>query len=445
MNGEAMEGEQDAERQTDGPVAEKAGEHGDAGETHAAQGTGEDDLCGVEDGKECGESEQWRNQSDDGRVVGVDHGQRARNGEKQGGRADHEADAQRECKHSGAASPGGIARAQCVADRNCRRRGNAKGHHVGHCAVIERNLVRGEGVRADAASQDIGDGKRTNFQQELKGDGQAKPQELANLAEAWWGPVREERVAAAALVVPGKAEKQERHENARQDGGQRGAAHAHGGQAELAVDEHVVGAPVRQVGKDKGERDDTDLADGLQVAARGGVEQQGKRSPEQNAQIAGGRCDELRLDAKMAGACGQREEQRHEQGRSSERDVDALREPAMAAVEIAFSVAASDDGIETEQETEAEQRGSVIECVAKGDGTDGSRAEAANHDDVDDALEHPAKFCECDGEGKPHHDGQLRQVGRKLCPEGRQRWPMRWRVGLGHVWMVPARGQPTGR
>jgi hypothetical protein len=103
-------------------------------------------------------------------------------------------------------------------------------------------------------------------------------------------------------------------------------------------------------------------------------------------------------------------DENHEDGRDGAGQIDALREPAMAVVVVLAAVGLGDQGIEAEQQADAEERWRVEDGVADGDGSDGRWTEAADHDGVDDALGHPAEFAEHDG------DGQLRQGGQFPLP-----------------------------
>jgi hypothetical protein len=79
----------------------------------------------------------------------------------------------------------------------------------------------------------------------------------------------------------------------------------------------------------------------------------------------------------------------------------------MAIVVVLAAVGLGDDGVQAEQQADAEERGRVENGVADGDGSDGGRAEATDHDGVDDALGHPAQLAEDDRYGQFCQGGQF--------------------------------------
>ncbi len=72
----------------------------------------------------------------------------------------------------------------------------------------------------------------------------------------------------------------------------------------------------------------------------------------------------------------------------------------MAVVEAAGAPGLRDEGIEAEEQADAEQRRRIVNGVAESDGADGVRTEAADHDEIDDGHGHPAEFGKDDGNGE---------------------------------------------
>jgi glutathione peroxidase len=260
-----------------------------------------------------------------------------------------------------------------------------------------RQPSRGEGTQVP----------RAHFEEDLPCGRRAEAGERLQPCELRRRPVAKERMAAPALVAPGKADQSYGHEDAREAGGESRTADAKRGKTQFAVDEHPVEEPVDEIGPDIGRRDDVDLAHALQITAGCAVEQQRQRAPQQDAKITRRRNGHLRSDTEAdKSETGQAGEQ-HERRCGDAGEIDALRQPAMAFVVILAAVGLRDQRVEAEQKAHAEERWCVVDGVADGDRADSRRAKLAHHDGVDHALRHPAQLAEDDGNCERDHGAQF--------------------------------------
>jgi hypothetical protein len=85
-----------------------------------------------------------------------------------------------------------------------------------------------------------------------------------------------------------------------------------------------------------------------------------------------------------------------------------VEQPPVALVEPPGAVGLRHERVEAEQDPQAEDRQGHEETAADADGADGFRTEAADHERVDHAHEHPAEFGEHDRRGKAQHRAELR-------------------------------------
>jgi len=168
----------------------------------------------------------------------------------------------------------------------------------------------------------------------------------------------------------------------------------------MTVNERPVPYPVDEVGGDEREGDRADALDSLKVPAEGSVEEQRQSAPVEHAQVLRGLRADRGIRAEVWKDQRRGPEKDHEKGREDKREVDALREPAMALVEVAASIGLRDERVETEEDAYAEERGRVIDGVAHADGADGFGAETAHHDGVHDRHGHPSKLRENDWDGE---------------------------------------------
>jgi hypothetical protein len=199
-----------------------------------------------------------------------------------------------------------------------------------------------------------------------------------------------ERMPAAALMLPGEEDKNRRHVDAREAGGDGGALQPHGRQPEMAVDERPVPSPVDEVGRDECEGDGTHAADTLQIAAESGIDEQRQRAQVEDVQIDRGLAGDCGVDADAGEEQRYRGDAEHGEGRVRDDEIDALREPLMTDMEIAPSPGLRDDRVQPEQDADAEERRSVVRGAGYADRADSFRAETADHDGVDDAHGDPA-------------------------------------------------------
>ena len=146
------------------------------------------------------------------------------------------------------------------------------------------------------------------------------------------------------------------------------------GEAEVAVDEDPVEGEVDEVGGDEGEGDGADLAYSLKIAAESAIDQQGEGAPVEDADIGAGEGGDGGVDAAAGEDQLRGEHGEHQQRREGERDVDGLGEGAVAVVEAASAPGLRDEGVETEEQADAEEGRRVVDGVAEADGADGVRA-----------------------------------------------------------------------
>jgi hypothetical protein len=397
----------DAERQAEEPVGDQVGPHGRTGFSQAAERASGDRLDGVEDLEGGGETEEAGTDSHHGGIAGVERNKRARRHEEDDGGQKHEANAESESEPAGAARPVRISRADGVADGNGRGGRQAERDHIGQGGVIESDLMRGKLDGREPASGKRGQIPGTDLQHNLSGGGSAKPDKLADLEQTDTRPVAEERVTTCALVTPGESEKNNGHRKAGYAGGDGRAVHAEARKAELAIDEDPVAKPVEEIGNDKGDENDVDLAYALKVSACSGVQKQRQRPECKDAEIAAGRRRDLLRDADVGKAEAGGNAQQHKRRGDDEGEVNALGEPVMAGIMVAAAIGLRDKRVETEEQANAEEAGSVVDSVAERDRADGGGAETTDHNDVHDRLQHPADFAEDNGNGKHDHRAQF--------------------------------------
>ena len=154
-----------------------------------------------------------------------------------------------------------------------------------------------------------------HLEQNLPGSRSAQLHQSPEAVQTWRSPAAEERMAAPAFIAPGKAQQRRCHEDARDDGRDSRALHAHRGHSEFAVDQHPVAEPVEQIGPDVGDGNDAHIAHPLQVAARPAIEQQRQRAPVENAQVSRGRSGDRRIDAEARKAEAGQEDHQHQRRR----------------------------------------------------------------------------------------------------------------------------------
>src|SRR5580698_9715119 len=86
----------------------------------------------------------------------------------------------------------------------------------------------------------------------------------------------------------------------------------------------------------------------------------------------------------------------------------------MAVVKAARAPGLRDEGVEAEQEADAEEGRRIVDSVAEADGADGVGPEAADHYEVDDGHGHPAQFGEDDGDGESQQSSEFFAETRRM-------------------------------
>src|SRR5205823_8739865 len=99
---------------------------------------------------------------------------------------------------------------------------------------VDRDLMRRERARAEAADQDRDHSEYADLEEELQRGGRAEAQQLANAREI--GPQRriEQSGPVAAVVAPGVDGEHGEHVDPGDAGGPAGASRPQGGRAEIA-------------------------------------------------------------------------------------------------------------------------------------------------------------------------------------------------------------------
>ncbi len=107
-------------------------------------------------------------------------------------------------------------------------------------------------------------------------------------------------------------------------------------------------------------------------------------------------------------------EEDHDQRGENHAKVKGLDQPAVALVVATGAIVLGNQGVEAQQEADAEDGHGEVEGASQADGTDGLGAEAADEEGVDDAHGHPAQLGQDDGAGQREHGLQL---GSHSLPE----------------------------
>ena len=278
--------------------------------------------------------------------------------------------------------------------------------------------MRGECVRRETAGHQCGYTEGSDFENDLSGGRRSESDECAQLLPVRPGPMGEERVTAAALMLPGEEDQNSRHVDAGEAGGDGRSLQPHGGETEMAVDERPVPSPVDEIGGDECEGDGAHAANALQITAEGGVDEQRQRAEIENVQVHGGLAGDCGIDAEAGEEQRHRSDAEHGEWRICDDQVDALREPLMTDLEVAASPGLRDDRVQTEQDADAEERRSIVRGAGDADCADSLWTEPADHDGVDDAHGDPAELRQDDRNGQRKQRAQLmsqrRKIGRSL-------------------------------
>ncbi len=179
-------------------------------------------------------------------------------------------------------------------------------------------------------------------------------------------------------------------------GGEAGAGDSESGDVDgspgVTVDEEPVAEDVDEVGGDEGDRDGTDVVEGLQVAAQGEVEEEDRRSPVEGAEEGCGAEEDLMVDGQAHHREGREGDESHEDCGEDGGEDEAVEEPAVGLVEFACAVGLGDVGVEAEKDAGDAEAEGVVEDLAESSGGDveGWVGHVADHHGVDDAHRHPA-------------------------------------------------------
>ena len=211
----------------------------------------------------------------------------------------------------------------------------------------------------------------------------------------------------AALVAENRNQEDERDVDAGDGGGVSRAFEAQARRAPVAVHEEPVAGEVEEVGADHGEGDGLDDVHRLQVAAEGGVEEQGEHAPEQGVDEGAEQFHDARIGADGAQQGDGEGEQQGDDGGDADGDPQALDEGAAASGIVPGAERLRDQGIHAGQHAGAADGDGVEEHAAEAAGADGGGAEAAGHDGIDEAHRHPAEFGHGERRGEAQHGTDL--------------------------------------
>ncbi len=301
-----MEAEEDAERHADEPVADELGDEGGVGVACSAEGSSGSDLDAVEELEAGGYEEQGDGGGDDAAVGGEDAGDVRGDGEQEDGGTEHEG-----CAGADAAPPGGddigggaetdAHAADGVAYADGGGGGDGERNHEGGAGALQSDFVAGEREAAEGGDESGDEGEDGDLDEDGSAGGGAEEEEAAEvlvldarqprsaLARNQQAALAEAREAAVVVIAVGApdGEDQDGHEvEAGEAGGPGGSGDAEGGNTVatagegpvMSEDEEPVGGGVDEVGGDEGEGDGAAVVVGLEVAAKGEVEQQRESS-----------------------------------------------------------------------------------------------------------------------------------------------------------------------
>ena len=113
------------------------------------------------------------------------------------------------------------------------------------------------------------------------------------------------------------------------------------------------------------------------------------------------------MDAQPAQPGSAAGEEEHDQRGEDHAEVEGLDQPSAALVEAAGAIGLGDQGVQAQQQADAEDGHGEVEGAPQADRADGLGAEAADEEGVDDAHGHPAQLGQDHGPGQPEHGPQL--------------------------------------
>src|SRR5579883_1326759 len=392
----AAKTEPGSKRQTNYPITREVAEHRCAGVASSAEGAGGHGLNSIEELKGGARSQQKRRAADDDFIGRVHQRDPARKHQEHGGVA-------------GFAGGDRFAAADGLAHADGSRGRDAERNHVREGDGVESDLVTGEGDGAEASDESGGERENADFKGDLNGRGQAEEDEAPNADEINVHGSFEQLGAVAAVVPKQIADKDERQIHAGKRGGPPGTDDAHGRSAPFAVDENPVEEGVDDVGGDQREGHGPDQIHGLNAAADSEIEEQRKESEGQRLHVRHGEGGNGGVNTKTAEERAEKPKGCHEQRGHGDGEIGAINQRAMTIFALAGAEGLGNQGIESNEESAAEEGEHVEQIGADGDGANGAGAlrKMADHDGIDDAHGHPADLGKDEREGEAHSWAQL--------------------------------------
>ena len=421
----AGEAEVEAGGQADEPVAAEVYKEAGVGVARAAEGADDGDLESVAELEEGGDGEERDGGGDHWLVRGEEAGDGVRKGEIQGGDREHEGPGEQEGGPACSAGLGGSASADGLADADASGGGDAERDHEGEGDAVEGDLMASERDGAEEGDGEGHDAEDGDLHHNGGAGGDAEGEQAAEERPLQTERDVEEAVAMAAVVKPNGRGEDEREIDAGERGCKAGAedsealpAQVQAGEAPtvapiVAVDEEPVEEEIDEIGGDEREGDGTDVIEGLQVTAKGEIDEQRKHAEGEGAQHGEG----LRADGRrrMHVREAERDEQEETEKQPTEKDGEdeAVDQPAMRFGEFAGAVGLGDDGIEAEQDAAEADGEGVKEDLREGGGGEGGGGvgQAADHGGVDQAHGHPAELAEDEGQGEQEHGAEFAANG----------------------------------
>ena len=203
----------------------------------------------------------------------------------------------------------------------------------------------------------------------------------------------------------------------------------------MTVNQRPVADRVDDVGGDEREHHRPHQTDRLQIAARGGVDEQRQQRQPQHVEVAADDGDDGRVHAEPVEPAALQPQQAGERHRGEQSEPQALPQPAPAGVVIAGAEGLRDDRVEAEQDPHAAGDQGEEQDAGEADAADGFRPERADHQRVDDAHRHPADLGQDDRPGEAPERPELAppRSGHARCR----------RHGRGHPTIIPSPGAPA--
>ena len=183
----------------------------------------------------------------------------------------------------------------------------------------------------------------------------------------------------------------------------------------MAVDENPVADEVNEVGGDERECDGFGEMRGLQVTAKGEVDEQRDDAPVETVERGDGLREDGSVDGHAVEDDGAEGEDGDEERAEGEGEDESVEEPAVGGVDFFGAEGLGDEGVEAEEDAADAEGEGVEDDLGEGGGGhgDGGVREAADHAGVDDRHGHPAELAGDEGRGEPEERGELRaDVGK---------------------------------